>query len=75
MFRELYGLWQSYEEELSRLGDWMEGTERDVNDLVMRVGVTGGQQEQADNTKVQKLLSLQFVFQWLSKFLVVLFVF
>ena len=58
MFRELYGLWQSYEEELSRLGDWMEGTERDVNDLVMRVGVTGGQQEQADNTKVQKLLSL-----------------
>ena len=58
MFRELYGLWQTYEDELSGLGDWMEGTERDVGDLVMRVGVTGGQQEQTDQTKVETLTNL-----------------
>ena len=52
-FRELFGLWQNYEDEFARLGDWMDVTEKDIGELLMTDDLTGRQGELLENTMVE----------------------
>jgi len=51
-FRELFGLWQTYEDEFDRLSAWMDGTEADMGDLLMRDDLGERQEELVEDTQV-----------------------